>query len=299
MPVQFVCSRCHRRLSVSQRKAGTTVACPKCGHPNLVPGAAIEISGAAAVDTKGLEPQGEASSSVSALVTEPSMPQQNVVGLPSNLDVPAFDDVLQLISDQPSSVVPPAPAAAPWPAPVEAAPSVAPVPPPPPPPPPIPTASTFEPALPASSSTSARGTARRRVGRGNGTVLLITRKTIYAQAALMGGMVLLAFVAGFAIGRSGRSVTKSSTARAADEPVPLEGYVLYALTPGESLPDAGATVMALPVGKKATMTTCRKRRRPRRCAHWAAPWHVPIAAGSSNLSCHGPASTRSFFYLVG
>jgi hypothetical protein len=82
-------------------------------------------------------------------------------------------------------------------------------------------------------------------------VLLITRKTVYAQAALMGGLVLLAFVAGFAIGRSGRSVTKSSTARAADEPVPLEGYVLYALTPGESLPDAGATVMALPVGKKA------------------------------------------------
>ncbi|HVX12541.1 MAG TPA: hypothetical protein VHC22_15275 [Pirellulales bacterium] len=91
----------------------------------------------------------------------------------------------------------------------------------------------------------------------------MTRKAVYAQAALAAGMVLLAFVAGFAVGRSGRPVGKSSTARAAaDEPVPLDGYVLYALTPGESLPDEGATVMALPVGKKADPKISARGLRP-------------------------------------
>jgi ribosomal protein S27E len=37
MPVQFRCDRCRGKLSISRRKAGTQVACPKCGHLLTVP----------------------------------------------------------------------------------------------------------------------------------------------------------------------------------------------------------------------------------------------------------------------
>jgi hypothetical protein len=99
---------------------------------------------------------------------------------------------------------------------------------------------------------ASQAAAKRRVRPPEGSVLLITRQAVYAQAALTGGLVLLAFLAGLFLGRGNRPTTKTTsieTATAA-EPVALDGHVLYAFSPGESLPDAGATVIALPVGKK-------------------------------------------------
>ncbi len=37
MPVRFRCASCDAKLSVSQRKAGTNVQCPRCSSPTLVP----------------------------------------------------------------------------------------------------------------------------------------------------------------------------------------------------------------------------------------------------------------------
>lgn len=78
----------------------------------------------------------------------------------------------------------------------------------------------------------------------------------------MAGIVPLAFFAGYSIGHSGRAASKSATDRAAAEAVALEGYVLYSLTPGESLPDAGATVIALPVRAKADAKIAARGLRP-------------------------------------
>lgn len=81
-------------------------------------------------------------------------------------------------------------------------------------------------------------------------VLMLSRKAVYAQAALAGGLALLAFLAGLAIGRSGRPVQKTKAVeQTASEPVPLEGYILYSLSPGHTVPDAGAIVIAVPAGK--------------------------------------------------
>jgi hypothetical protein len=103
----------------------------------------------------------------------------------------------------------------------------------------------------------------RRGRHDEGAVLLITRKAVYAQAALIGGMLLLAFVAGFIIGRSGHVESKTTAERAvAGDPVALDGHVLYSLTPGDSLPDAGATVIALPAGKKAEQKIAARGLRP-------------------------------------
>ena len=37
MPVQFRCTSCRGKLSISRRKAGNQVDCPKCGQPLTVP----------------------------------------------------------------------------------------------------------------------------------------------------------------------------------------------------------------------------------------------------------------------
>ena len=37
MPVRFRCSECRSKLSIATRKIGTTVACPRCGRPVVVP----------------------------------------------------------------------------------------------------------------------------------------------------------------------------------------------------------------------------------------------------------------------
>ena len=81
-------------------------------------------------------------------------------------------------------------------------------------------------------------------------MLLITRQAVYAQAGLVAGLVLLAFIGGLLIGRGSRPAAKVAAPTAAAEPVALEGHVLYALSPGASLPDAGATLIALPSDKK-------------------------------------------------
>ena len=37
MPIRFQCPHCHRLLSVSRRKIGLRVSCPKCNGPAIVP----------------------------------------------------------------------------------------------------------------------------------------------------------------------------------------------------------------------------------------------------------------------
>jgi hypothetical protein len=261
MPVQFVCTHCHRRLSVGHRKAGTTVACPKCGQPNVVPGSAV---GTNEPETPIVPP---ASGDIAPLEVASHSPgaeavqADKIIGTPSVEDA-AFDDVLQLISGEGTTTshiaLAPAPAAkkveefaGSTPTIVVSA------------PPPIPPIVALNPPPLSAPPVSARGAAARHVRRDD-TVLLVTRKAVYAQAALVGGLVMLAFVAGLVIGRSSRSTAKVAAdgKSASAEPVPLEGYVLYSLSPGQSLPDNGATVIALPGGKTPAQKISTRGLRP-------------------------------------
>lgn len=269
MPVQFICSHCRRRLSVGQRKAGTTVACPKCGHPNVVPGSSLSKAGAAvAIEIpQTAEPHAPAPPEPPPLVAPltavpPASPTSDKILFEQPAAEAAFDDILQLITDEPKGSSPlaaaPPPTAAPIATPAativsaSVAPPVAnhaanvsaPVAPPPIPP-------TFESRLPPVASASARRAAARRPGHDDASLLLLSRKAVYAQAALAGGLALAAFLAGLTIGRATRPADQAAAGgkRQAGEPVPLDGYVLYSLSPGHSMPDDGAIVIALPAGK--------------------------------------------------
>ncbi len=102
----------------------------------------------------------------------------------------------------------------------------------------------------------------RRGQRQPGPVLLLTRKAVYAQAAVMAGMMLLAFLAGWLIGRGSQPKARTAPAEPAGEPVALEGRVLYSLSPGQSLADERAVVIALPAGKKPAKKIAARGLRP-------------------------------------
>lgn len=59
MPIQFRCPACDRLLGIARRKAGTVVACPRCGVEVRVPllaGVAVEPAGAANGDVPVIQP---------------------------------------------------------------------------------------------------------------------------------------------------------------------------------------------------------------------------------------------------
>ena len=105
---------------------------------------------------------------------------------------------------------------------------------------------TPPPILAAPSS----GPVRR--GPSGDALLLVSRKAVYAQAALMAVVALAALTAGYLIGRGGRPAVSSSNAVAAGEgePVALEGHIGYTFATNASEPDAGAVVAVLPAKKQ-------------------------------------------------
>lgn len=240
MPLQFVCSNCHRRLSVGSRKAGCAVACPKCGQENIVP------QRAAASDS--------ASSSVAAEV--PTVPPVATADVkPQPFDFNGFDDVLDLIEDQPRGALPlPATVA-------DAKPLVA----APPPidvgaadrgsvtivtgPPPIPPAVVAVVADVGIRPSPVRSTIARRGPKQPSSFPPRVRKALNARNGVVAGLVAVAFITGLFVGRIGQPKASGPRPEPRGEPVPLEGRVLYSLSPGHSLADERAVVIALPGGK--------------------------------------------------
>ncbi|HWB10206.1 MAG TPA: hypothetical protein VG826_13330 [Pirellulales bacterium] len=224
------------------------MTCPKCGQSTLVPQspgtltdvhpvppalgefkATIEAAGPAGTDS---------AAAMSALTIPSAASQLPAVATPPAGEIAAFDDIPALIGDAEMA-----------PAPGVAAPAVRP-PPPPPVLPPIEPVSDFK-FAPESAPAVTRLTQARRGRHPDGSVLLLTRRAVYAQAGLMAGLLVVAFLAGLLVGRGYRPDTPVSTpAKAGEEPVALGGHVLYALSPGDSLPDEGAVVIALPADRK-------------------------------------------------
>jgi len=53
VPIRFRCVYCGQLLSIATRKAGNSVDCPKCSHPNTVPGKSPETKAAVAAPARG------------------------------------------------------------------------------------------------------------------------------------------------------------------------------------------------------------------------------------------------------
>jgi DNA-directed RNA polymerase subunit RPC12/RpoP len=260
MPVQFTCSHCRRTLSVARRKAGTSVACPKCGQSTVVPvseGPPSDVHPLPILgDSKG--PADTASSGTmhlsastipAAKASSPAISAPAVVPPLAN-EIGAFDDIPALIGEAETVAAatgtagPALPAA------------------PPPPPPPLPTEAVsefqFTESIPSATtrlaqtrSAASRFTQIRRGRQTDGKVLLVTRQAVYAQAGLMAGLLIVAFLAGLLVGRGSRDDKSAPMPeKVVAEPVALSGHVLYALSPGDSLPDEGAVVIALPSDRK-------------------------------------------------
>jgi hypothetical protein len=175
---------------------------------------------------------------VAAATMPPAASSLPTAGSPPVREIAAFDDIPALIGD--TETVGSAKIAAP--------PSV----PSPPPPPALPTEAAAEFQFTASAAPAiTRISHTRRGTHPDGPVLLITRRAVYAQAALMAGLLVVAFLAGLFVGRGHRPAAPGATPeKAVAEPVALGGHVLYALSPGDSLPDEGAVVIALPADRK-------------------------------------------------
>lgn len=243
MPVQFVCQQCHRRLSVTQRKRGTVVNCPKCGHPNVVPHDLPAADDEAAV-----------------------APEQTSAAEPQIPNVVVFDDVPELIAEQerasvqivqalpssPATVLPP-PSSPPIQAsqsslPAQPAPTIQPA-----SPPPIPSFPWSHPVEAPTAATARTSEAIARLKpRPEDALLLLSRRAVYALAGLLLAVSLFAFLAGFLIGRGRRSAgpgVAAEEAAAEVDPVALEGGVIYSAAPGQFKPDVGAVAIALPVDK--------------------------------------------------
>ena len=231
---------------MAQRKRGTVVHCPKCGHPNVVP------------------------QDLSAAEEEPaSPPPQPSAAEPQFPNVVVFDDVPELIAEQerkpiqivqaslsgPAPPVPPlsnlssSPPTSPASSPAsQPAPTVQPT--GAPPLPPFPWSSPAEPPPPVAGRSS-EAIARLKP-RPEDALLLLSRRAVYALAGLLLAVSLFAFLAGYLIGRGRRSAAPGAGAdqtAAEVDPVALEGSVIYSAAPGQFKSDVGAVAIALPVDK--------------------------------------------------
>jgi len=94
--------------------------------------------------------------------------------------------------------------------------------------------------------------AARLKPRPEDALLLLSRRAVYALAGLLFALSLVAFTAGYLIGRGRRPPADESAGvdvSARSDPVALEGGVIYSAAPGQYKPDAGAVAIALPVDK--------------------------------------------------
>jgi len=81
-----------------------------------------------------------------------------------------------------------------------------------------------------------------------GDMILLPRKSIYRQAALLAALTAACFIAGYFIGR-GDAIVAKQRAQAEKDRVMVDGKILYHPVPGEIAGDQDAVIIALPVKK--------------------------------------------------
>lgn len=98
MPIRFHCKRCHQLLGIASRKAGTEIACPKCGLPQEVP--SEEAAAAATAMDKFAVPQEEVEGASGVVVYDDE---------PAPIDVPRRRGMEQPAAAAPSTPPPTGP----------------------------------------------------------------------------------------------------------------------------------------------------------------------------------------------
>ncbi|MBI1903997.1 MAG: hypothetical protein HYS13_23090 [Planctomycetia bacterium] len=245
MPVKFPCPACRRTLKVTRRKIGTPIDCPRCGAPMTVP--TVEVARAAlAMAGSARTAPAPAVLSEFAVYDGPAAPIDGGSGIGANVAT-AGPPVRTSAS----------PAAIP-----SAAPPSPPGPPSPPSPPAPPIAANGVPvarllggpvlAKAAPALAAVVPSASALVRRPGASMLLVSRRVVYLQAALIALAALVGLGAGFLLGRATRGAAPSGQDPKAADTVLVRGRITYAGSSGVA-PDQGAVVIVLPADKRARL----------------------------------------------
>jgi hypothetical protein len=243
MPVKFPCQSCRRTLKVTRRKIGTQIDCPRCGSPMTVPTvevarAALAMAGAARA-VPGLTPLTEF-----AVYDEPAAPPNGG----------------SEVGGSAATVLPPvltaAPAVGAQARPAQSPPAAIPA----PPPPPATLAANGVPVArvltqpvrpnPAPTAVPLVGSGKAFVRRPGASMLLVSRRVVYLQAALIALAALVGLLAGFLLGRATGAASPPGQEPKAADTVLVRGRITHAGANGVAA-DQGAVVIALPIDKRA------------------------------------------------
>ena len=207
MPVEFLCDHCRKHLKVGRRKIGSDVTCPKCGQPTLVPDEETAAVSVAMHRLTQSVPQ-EIEIPEFRVFDEPELIQARSVSEAAEAG-PSSSIVSSRRGGSPAVVEAPRPAASP----------------------------TRAPAYPRPMPRSGAPEAK----------LLVSRNTLYLQAVLFSVVAVVAFGAGYLVGRGNSPVAAGPAG--AEDPVVLEGTLTYSSAEGLLKHDGGAVVIAIPQGK--------------------------------------------------
>jgi hypothetical protein len=100
---------------------------------------------------------------------------------------------------------------------------------------------------------SSNGLWRKMPGqRGSEPMLLLSRRALYLQAAVLAATTLAAFALGCLVGYGVAPVTPAGPVQQAGEATVVQGFVRYTTPTGDVRGDAGSVVIALPDGRLPT-----------------------------------------------
>lgn len=220
MPVRFFCQRCHQLLSVGRRKIGAQVSCPTCGSSNVVPDQWSAQAGVAMATS--VRPAANPLALPEFVVYEdlPTHHQRLLPGPVAGLDIPGG------------------------------------------------TTGSCDPAAanrrrhPDAGGAGRVDNALRPAAsppwtRGNW--VLLSRRAVYAQAALLATVALVFGLAGFFIGRSRQPTSPAQPV----ESVVVSGQLSAAGDAPLPQPDAGALAIALPADRSPARPLPAGRLNPR------------------------------------
>lgn len=239
MPIRFACEHCNSVLSVSSRKAGQNVTCPKCRQPTPVP--LLETVAAAAKTSERIVPAAEAvtpATSVAPAATPPPAPR---ITLPAESIAAAKSLPAETPPIEPPHVAP---------APVEPSFKIRTAPQSPQEPAFTPPAFFDDPAESSDEVTwvyedaPASGAPLASAGTIDFDRVSLPRYVLYGQGVLLMTVAIVALTLGIVIGRG--SAPREEVQRGAAQPCYLTGVVQQQTRGGRTVADGGAVVIVVP-----------------------------------------------------
>lgn len=223
MPIRFACDHCNSVLSVSSRKAGQEVTCPKCRQKTPVPvpthiPATVAAEVTRPADAKIAPAAAPPPESISKSTVRPPEAVAEVALAPPGFEPSAPDPVIETVDDGTPAVPP---------------------------------AFSFDSEFNSGDEVTwvyEADTAGEVAGSNAGTVdfdrVSLPRYVLYGQGALLLAVAIMALTLGILIGRGSapRVAVKSGTAT----PCYLTGTVQHRTSGGNPVADGGAVVIVVP-----------------------------------------------------